>query len=57
MGYEHRTDPDDRGFEDKKKVLDEINGIRDQAIKPLIKFRNKTKGKKNARDFVKVKGL
>lgn len=43
--------PDDRGFEDKRKVLDEINGIRDQVIKPLIKFRNKTKGKKNARDF------
>ncbi|HHW23453.1 MAG TPA: helicase-exonuclease AddAB subunit AddB [Clostridiaceae bacterium] len=43
--------PDDRYFDDRRKELDEINRIRDTVVKPLVEFRNKTKGRKNAREF------
>lgn len=43
--------PDERGFADKRKTIDDINGIRDLVIKPLLEFRRKTKGKNNARIF------
>ncbi len=43
--------PDERGFADKRRTIDEINGIRDVVIKPLLAFREKTKGRNSAKIF------
>lgn len=43
--------PDERGFTEKRKTIDEINGIRNEVVRPLLEFREKTKGRNSAKIF------
>jgi len=43
--------PDEKNTEAQTEMLDRINRIREEVVKPLLEFRNKTKGKRTAREF------
>mgnify|MGYP001415185581 FL=1 len=43
--------PDERNPEARTGMLTEINRIREAVIKPLLEFRNRTKGKRTAKEF------
>ena len=43
--------PEDRYLDEKQRELDEINDIRNRVVKPLLDFRNKTRGKRTATEF------
>ncbi len=43
--------PDERNLEAQSKMLESINGIRALVAAPLLSFRRKTKGRKNASEF------
>ena len=43
--------PEDKPLDENQRELDEINDIRNRIVKPLLDFRNKTRGKRAAVEF------